>query len=158
MRKIIVILLSVFALGLISCSPFAHGPYEGDTSDYAGNPIARLIISGHVTNTANEPLQGIYISVPNVREPNEKDILSYNYAITDSLGKYLIIRYRGRELPTDVTVVATDSTGFYREQYCFSPVKCDSIEAFITPLSSPTVVPNNVFVEANFVLSALSQE
>ena len=91
------------------------------------NASPRLIINGLVTNTAGDPLEGIYVAVLNVREENEPDILTYNYSITDSVGQYTIIRYRGREYPAEITVVATDSTGTYPEQYRFAPVTYDTI-------------------------------
>ena len=53
----------------------------------------RLVISGTVTDTAGCSLPGIYVAVYEVREANEPDILSYNCAVTDSVGRYMIIRY-----------------------------------------------------------------
>ena len=108
--------------------------------------LPRMIISGKVTNTSSEPLEGIYVAVFGVREPEEKDIITYNYAITDTAGQYTIIRYRGRELPTEVTVVATDSTGVYQEQVIFAPVTYDKEYRYSNE-------PYNAFVNADFVLS-----
>ena len=149
MRKLIHISLTVLCLVLIGCS--AYESYEAQPTDYSAAP--RMIISGHVTNSVNEPLHGIYVSVPSVREPNERDILSYNYAITDSAGQYTIIRYRGRELPTEVTVVATDSTGIYSSQYIFAPVTYDSIQTYLSVEPYRAITPFNAFVEADFVLT-----
>ena len=106
----------------------------------------RLIVSGTVTNTADQPLGGIYVSLPGVREPNEPDILTYNYSITDSLGRYTIIRYRGREVPTEITVVATDSTGLYPQQYIFAPVTYDYA------LVKNQKIPYNGYATVNFEL------
>ena len=108
--------------------------------------LPRMIISGTVTNTSSKPLQGICVSVFGVREPNEKDIITYNYAITDTAGQYTIIRYRGREMPTEVTVVAMDSTGVYQEQILFAPITYDTMYVYGNE-------PFNAFVKADFVLS-----
>lgn len=149
MRKLIHISLTVLCLAFIGCS--ANNAFSDvQPEDYAA---PRMVISGHVTNSVNEPLPGIYVSVPSVREPNERDILSYNYAITDSAGQYTIIRYRGRELPTEVTVVATDSTGIYSSQYIFAPVNYDSIQTYLSVEPYRAITPFNAFVEADFVLT-----
>ena len=136
----------LIALCLIGCS-MKDGPSIADPGDPAGKGAPRMIISGRVTDTANVALPGIYISVPGVREPNEREILSYNYAITDSAGQYTIIRYRGRELPVEVTVVATDSTGLYQEQQRFVPVAYDTIRTVAG------YTRYNAYVKADFVLS-----
>ena len=148
MRKILPIFLTVLTLVLIGCSAHEAGDFQ--PVDYAA---PRMIISGHVTNSVHEPLPGIYVSVPSVREPNERDILSYNYAITDNAGQYTIIRYRGRELPTEVTVVATDSTGLYSSQYIFAPVTYDSIQTYLSVEPYRAITPFNAYVEADFVLT-----
>ena len=118
----------------------------GTESGYYSSASPRLIVSGTVTNTADQPLSGIYVALPGVREPNEPAILTYNYSITDSLGQYTIIRYRGREVPTEITVVATDSTGLYPEQYIFAPVTYD------TALIQNQKIPYNGYATANFKL------
>lgn len=120
-------------------SPDIYNPYYTSASP-------RLIVNGTVTNTADQPLSGIYIALPSVREPNEPEILTYNYSVTDSLGRYTIIRYRGREVPTEITVVATDSTGLYPEQYIFAPVTYDS--AYI----GKDKIPYNGYATVNFKL------
>ena len=108
--KIIVIL----SLGwlLIGCA--AKDWQSGDPLAYTN--AERLIVKGCVTNEEAQPLQGIRVDVYGVREANEPDIASYNYAITDSAGRYAIIRYLGREKPTEVTVEATDPQGIYKPQ------------------------------------------
>ena len=118
----------------------------GTESGYYSSASPRLIVQGTVTNTADQPLGGIYVALPSVREPNEPDILTYNYSITDSLGKYTIIRYRGREVPMEITVVATDSTGLYPEQYIFAPVTYD------TALVQNQKIPYNGYATVNFEL------
>lgn len=118
----------------------------GTESGYYSSASPRLIVSGTVTNTADQPLSGIYIALPGVREPNEPAILTYNYSITDSLGQYTIIRYRGREVPAEITVVATDSTGLYPEQYIFAPVTYDSA------YDGKQIIPFNGYATANFKL------
>ena len=145
MKHSLLILLTLLSVCLIGCRK--GDPYIADPDDPAGKGAPRLIISGRVTDTANVALPGIYISVPGVREPNERDVLSYNYAITDSAGQYTIIRYRGRELPVEVTVVATDSTGLYREQQRFVPVTYDTVR------TAAGYTRYNAYVKADFVLS-----
>ena len=143
-RHIIVLLIAIFAI----CAGCAH-------RDAAEPPIpteyaaARLVISGKVSNTDNKPLEGICVSVFGVRESMEEDIKTYNYAITDSLGQYSMIRYRGRELPKEVTLVATDSTGLYKEQSRVCTIMYDSI--FVE--EEGRKMPYNGFVTADFVLS-----
>lgn len=120
--------------------------HEGTESGYYTSASPRLIVTGTVTNSADQPLSGIYVAVPSVREPKEPDILTYNYSITDSLGQYTVIRYRGREVPTEITVIATDSTGLYPEQYIFAPVTYDS--AYVEKQK----IPFNGYVTADFKL------
>lgn len=121
--------------------------WSNDPSSGASTP--RLVIRGMVHNEQGEALAGIYVSEISVREANEPDILSYNYAVTDTAGHYTIIRYRGRELPAEVTVVATDSTGVYREAVLFAPVLYDSME------TRNGKEPHNGFVTADFILQSL---
>lgn len=137
-------LLIVLAVGLIGCSSKGgnYDPYIPDTE----NGAPRLVVKGTVTNTADEPLQGIYVAIYGVREADEPDVLSYNYALTDKTGNYTIVRYRGREYPTEITVVATDSTGVYEEQLLFVPVTYDTIS------TRTGKEPYNAFVTADFIL------
>lgn len=145
-KHYIVYVLTVLSMTLIGCK--AEYTVGGEPEDWNGQTGApRLLVNGTVTNTADEPLQGIYVAIFGIREPNEPDLLSYNYAITDSAGRYTIVRYRGRELPTEVTVVATDSTGVYEEQYLFATVTYDTID---TPSGKQAY---NAFVTADFVLA-----
>ena len=139
-------LLTVLFPALIGCNVETHGGWGlEDWNNQNGSP--RLVVKGKVTNIVGEPLQGIAVSVFGVREPDEPDVLSYNYALTNSAGNYTIVRYRGRELPTEVTVVATDSTGIYEKQLLFATVTYDSIQ---TPSGKQ---PYNAFVNADFSLS-----
>lgn len=139
-KHLFIIVLTLICFSSVGCSKndFSVGP----------TPLGlqRMIISGKVTNTSSKPLQGIHVAVFGVREPEEKDIITYNYAITDTAGQYTIIRYRGREMPTEVTVVATDSTGVYEEQVIFAPVTYDKEYQY-------GYEPYNAFVNADFVLS-----
>lgn len=121
-------------------------PDGTESAGYYTSASPRLIVSGTVTNTASQPLSGIYVALPGVREPGEPDILTYNYSITDSLGQYTIIRYRGREVPEEITVVATDSTGLYPEQYIFAPVTYDYA------LVKNKKIPYNGYATVNFEL------
>lgn len=137
------LLLTIIPFVLIGCKEGEEYLNYG-TKDM---PSPRLIVRGKVTNAADEPLQGIYVSIFDVREATEPDILTYNYAITGLVGKYSIIRYRGRECPTVITVVATDSTGIYEEQLVTAPVTYDYIQ------TSSGKMPHDAFVTADFVLS-----
>lgn len=137
-------LLIVLASVLIGCSKYdTMEPPNGEEYP-TGTP--RLVVKGTVTNTADEPLQGIYVAIYGVREEGEPDVLSYNYALTDSVGRYTIVRYRGREIPAELTVVATDSAGIYQEQIRFATVSSDSID------TRTGKQPYNAFVTADFVL------
>ncbi len=144
-KHYIIYVLTVLSMTLIGCKANAPTDWPEDWNGQTGAP--RLLVNGTVTNTADEPLQDIYVAIFGIREPNEPDLLSYNYAITDSAGRYTIVRYRGRELPTEVTVVATDSTGVYEEQYLFATVTYDTID---TPSGKQAY---NAFVTADFVLA-----
>lgn len=134
-------LLIVLASGLISCSPMQGDKIDPPEGDQTGIP--RLVVTGTVTNTSGQAVQGIYVAIFGVRAADEPDVLSYNYALTDKEGDYTIVRYRGREFPKEVTVVATDSTGVYEEQLLFAPVTYDTING----------QPFNGFVTADFVLN-----
>ena len=61
-----------------------------------------------------------------------------------------MIRYRGRELPSQISVVATDSSFLYQEQVLTFPVTYDS-----TYLSTGEKAPFNAYVTADFVLTPL---
>lgn len=138
-------LLIVLTLGLIGCSNSKGGNYDPYPPD-SENGTPRMIVKGKVTNTADEPLQGIYVAIYGVREPSEPDVLTYNYALTGPGGDYTIVRYRGREYPTEVTVVATDSTGVYEEQVLFETITYDSIS------TRTGKEPFNGLVTADFIL------
>lgn len=120
---------------------------DGSNSFVITNGAPRLVISGSVTNPDGHAIQGIHVAVYGVREEQETDALTYNYAITDSAGKYTIIRYRGRELPAEVTVVAKDLVGVYEEQWVFSTIQYDSVYTKYN-----TKEPFNGFATADFIL------
>lgn len=149
MRKYIHFILILVVCGLYAgCSK--NSGYTFPNENGYGDSITvspRLIINGLVTDTSGEPIEGIYVAVLNVREENEPDILTYNYSITDSLGQCTIIRYRGREYPAEITVVATDSTGIYPEQYRFAPVTYDSVYN-----TKGVKMPFNGYATVNFKL------
>lgn len=112
--------------------------------DYADIETARLVVSGVVTYADGSKANGIKVSIYGVRAATEfADMNTYNYAITDTKGEYTIIRYRGRECPTEVVVVASDPTNVYAEQTLFAP---------ITYNSSLTQDKFNGFATANFVM------
>ena len=144
-------LFILFILVAVSSAFTGCSPKEGLYPIYPPFDDAgpRLVISGTVTDTAGCSLPGIYVAVYEVREANEPDILSYNCAVTDSVGQYMIIRYRGREVPVEVSVVAVDSLGIYEEQVLFAPVTYDFVQ---DPLHQSEEVPYNGFVTADFVM------
>lgn len=81
---------------------------------------SRLVIKGCVTDEEANALSGIRVDVYGIRNEMEKDIFSYNYTYTDSLGNYLISRYLERNTSIKAAVfVATDGTGTYQEQTVF---------------------------------------
>lgn len=111
---------------------------------YADIETARLVVSGVVTYTDGSKASGIKVSIYGVREETEfTDMNTYNYAITDQKGEYTIIRYRGRECPTEVVVVASDPNNIYAEQTIFAPITYDS-----TPMEDKF----NGFATANFIM------
>ena len=95
--------------------------------DYADIETARLVVSGVVTYADGSKASGIRVSIYGVRAETEADMNTYNYAITDTKGEYTIIRYRGRECPTEVVVVASDPTNVYAEQTIFAPIHYDHL-------------------------------
>ena len=145
-RYSIYILAALFGCMLAGCAK-SEGP-GGDT--WLGANVPRLVVSGCVINESAEPLQGIRIDIYGVREETEPDVLSYNYALTDSAGMYVICRYLGREIPAEVTVVVTDPKEQYEEQTLFEkpsePITHDTHESIAS--SSPTYT-----IEANVVLT-----
>lgn len=112
--------------------------------DYADIETARLVVSGVVTYADGSKASGIKVSIYGVRAETEfADMNTYNYAITDQKGEYTIIRYRGRECPTEVVVVASDPNNIYAEQTIFAPITYDS---------TPTGDKFNGFATANFIM------
>lgn len=110
--------LAIYNIGLIL---FLSGVLMGCKAEkehgwYYDEKAERMIVTGCVTNEEALPLQGIRINISGVREANEKDLLNYNYAITDSAGHYTIIRYMGRQKPDEVTVEAIDPQNIYKSQ------------------------------------------
>ena len=140
-----IFILASLILCLLGCEKSGDPGYPLPES---GPP--RLIVSGFVCNTDSIALPGIRVSVFDVREPQEQDILSYNYALTDTAGRYTIIRYRGHNLPSEITVVATDTAAIYQEQVISAPVAYDTIRIYS---SYNTPQPYNAFVTADFILS-----
>ena len=115
-----------------------------DNGGYADIETARLVVSGVVTYADGSKANGIKVSIYGVRAETEfADMNTYNYAITDQKGEYTIIRYRGRECPTEVVVVASDPTNVYAEQTIFAPITYDS---------TPTEDKFNGFATANFIM------
>lgn len=145
MRKnqYILFLLLVCLSALSACSSSDHIDFNDPQSG-----AARLVILGSVSNTSGEALSGIQVSVDDIRQPQETDMFTYNYAITDSTGHYTIIRYRGRELPTQLTVTATDPAQHYAAQTQIVPIRYDSIS-----INQQDKQPYNGYAEADFILT-----
>ena len=113
----------IFAALLLGCVWFA-GCSNKDANNIdpkLEQSPERLIIQGTITNAESQALEGIRVDVYGVRDEKEEDILSYNYALTDSEGHYTICRYLGRTLPREVTVVASDPLKKYQQQMIAVP-------------------------------------
>ena len=135
---------SLFIISLCLLMGVSFSSCVATSVDYADIETARLVVSGVVTYADGSKANGIKVSIYGVRAETEfADMNTYNYAITDQKGEYTIIRYRGRECPTEVVVVASDPTNVYAEQTIFAP---------ITYNSSPTQDKFNGFATANFVM------
>ena len=135
---------SLFIISLCLLVGVSFSSCFTDSVDYADIETARLVVSGVVTYADGSKANGIKVSIYGVRAETEfADMNTYNYAITDTKGEYTIIRYRGRECPTEVVVVASDPKNVYAEQTIFAPITYDS---------SPTQDKFNGFATANFVM------
>ena len=113
----------IFAALLLGCVWFAGCAHKGayNIDPELEQSPERLIIQGTITNAESQALEGIRVDVYGVRDEKEEDILSYNYALTDSEGHYTICRYLGRTLPREVTVVASDPLKKYQQQMIAVP-------------------------------------
>lgn len=127
------VLMTLIGNGCMSKNDMAAPPMV-----FEGAP--RLVIHGSVVDDEDHALEGIHVAVYGVRAENEKDVSGYNFALTDTAGEYTIIRYRGREMPSSITVVATDLKDVYSAQDEDFEVRYDSV--------------GNGFVTADFVLKA----
>ena len=135
---------SLFIISLCLLMGVSFSSCFTNNVDYADIETARLVVSGVVTYADGSKASGIRVSIYGVRaEIESADMNTYNYAITDQKGEYTIIRYRGRECPTEVVVVASDPNNVYAEQTIFAPITYDS---------SPTQDKFNGFATANFVM------
>lgn len=108
--------------------------------------VPRLIVRGTVINQLGDSLQGIRIDLYGVQDHDEEPIPTYNYAITDSLGQYIITRYRGRDIPDSITLVASDP----EQRYDSLTVHCAGAD-YAQTYTSGTIVWN-----INLRLSPLS--
>lgn len=144
-RKSLILLIGiVLCYGLAGCSKQEGVMPEGE--QYLDSSSApRLIIRGTVSNEDGEALVEIRVS-ENITGLDEPEVMSYNYAITDAAGEYTIIRYRGRILPTEVVLSATDPNGTYQPAELCAQVTYDSI------ITYNGKEPYNGFVTADFVL------
>lgn len=135
---------SIFIISLCLLMGVSFSSCTTADVDHTDMETARLVVSGVVTYADGSKASGIKVSIYGVREETEfADMNTYNYAITDKKGEYTIIRYRGRECPTEVVVVASDPNNVYAEQTIFAPITYDS---------SPTQDKFNGFATANFVM------
>ena len=148
MKKKSLIVLSgiILCLGFIGCSTGFPNDLSYFVSAEDGASSPRLVIRGTVSNEEGKVLADIRVSETNVKALNEQDTYTYNYATTDKAGAYTIIRYRGRELPTEVCVVASDSTGVYKTDTKWVNIEYDSI------MAKNGKEPYNGFATADFVL------
>lgn len=143
MREIFTHSLFIISLCLLMGVSFSSCSSTLDVY-YTDIETARLVVSGVVTYADGSKASGIKVSIYGVRAETEfADMNTYNYAITDQKGEYTIIRYRGRECPTEVVVVASDPNNVYAEQTIFAPITYDS-----TPMEDKF----NGFATANFVM------
>lgn len=85
-----------------------------DIPGYSGTQ--RLVIKGQVMNEDSQALPGMRVDIDGVGDETETNAISYNYAITDNAGRYIICRYLGREIPQEMTVIVSDPQHVYREQ------------------------------------------
>ena len=138
----IVTILMAFCIGFAGCA-FKNDYMPVDPPDPYSAP--RLVIHGTVSNEDGEALVEIRVS-ENITGLDEPEVMSYNYAITDAAGEYTIIRYRGRILPTEVVLSATDPNGTYQSAELGAPVTYDTI------MTHDGLEPYNGFVTADFVL------
>ncbi len=135
---------SLFIISLCLLMGVSFSSCMGTDADYTDIETARLVVSGVVTYADGSKASGIKVSIYGVRAETEfADMNTYNYAITDKKGEYTIIRYRGRECPTEVVVVASDPNNIYAEQTIFAPITYDS---------TPTGDKFNGFATANFIM------
>lgn len=135
----IVTILMAFCIGFAGCA------FKNDYMPVDPYSAPRLVIRGTVSNEDGEALVEIRVS-ENITGLDEPEVMSYNYAITDAAGEYTIIRYRGRILPTEVVLSATDPNGTYQSAELGAPVTYDTI------MTHDGLEPYNGFVTADFVL------
>ncbi len=152
MKKTALIVTFFLAASLLftGCANSMDSP-PGFDSFSGGSP--RLIIRGKVCNEQGEGLPGIHVREEKFTLDNgiaiildEPDIVSYNYAYTDANGNYTFVRYRGREMPAEVLVAATDTNGVYQNKALWAEVVYD----FVNTPDGPQAY--NGYVYADFVL------
>ncbi|MCR5050590.1 MAG: hypothetical protein K6A36_05850 [Paludibacteraceae bacterium] len=145
-KNIIICIYSLLCIVMItSCSNgLKHEDYW--ISEQASK---KLIAKGIVMDQDSVPLANITVTIHGVRDENEPDAYRYNYVMTDSIGRYMIIRHAGRELPTEATLVATDSAGIYAEQIISVPItyQMDTIYGYGSHVNL-----ENAYVIADFIL------
>lgn len=124
--------LIALSLVLIGCS-VNKDSYPNDP-DETNSSTPRLIVRGRVCNEQGEGLPGVYVRMIEFLLANgdtvvlvEPDVPSYNYAYTDANGNYTFVRYRGREMPKEVHVVATDTAGVYQTAARWTEVAYDYV-------------------------------
>lgn len=135
MRKYILYLLTFLSLTFVSCAARWNDPADVSSAEDPWEGAApRLIVRGTVTSQLGDSLQGIRIDLYGVQDHDEEEIASYNYALTDSLGQYIITRYRGREIPDSITLSASDP----EQRYAPVTVRCAGADYAVT-YSSGTI-------------------
>lgn len=143
--------LIALSLVLIGCSVNKDSYLDNQGETNSSTP--RLIVRGRVCNEQGEGLPGVYVRMIEFLLANgdtvvlvELDAPSYNYAYTDANGNYTFVRYRGREMPKEVHVVATDTAGVYQTAARWTEVVYDYVNTYYGKQAF------NGYVYADFVL------
>ncbi|MBQ9296265.1 MAG: hypothetical protein IJ204_03630 [Paludibacteraceae bacterium] len=133
-------------LCMVACVFVACAKTDAYYSEEQPDGLPRLVVSGVVKNTEQTPLAGVKITL---ETDDPQPMASYNFALTDTAGRYTIIRYRGKDFPVSVSLTAEDPQGVYESQTLVAPVTYDSVR-----VNRPrAMVPYNAFVTADFIIT-----
>lgn len=122
MKKNILYSILVMFIGITLTGCMAKNADEilDPSNEWSDKTAPRLIVKGTVRNEAGEPLKDIRVDLYGVREETEEDIITYNYSYTNADGEFVITRYRGREIPRNLTLVTTDPSQVYKSQTIYN--------------------------------------